>query len=170
MVVSKTILPFRQVESFWLDPRSADPESESWDWSLEAGQRAMLLKARDRGVTHFELFSVSPPWWMLANHNPSGSADPHAENLLPEYHGEFAAYLATIARHARDKWGITFATIEPFNEPASGYWTETRNKRAHTFPPKPRPPCSRSCALLWKPAAFRICASPPPTKPATPTR
>lgn len=136
MVVSKTILPFRQIESFWLDPRNSDPESESWDWSLDAGQRSMLLKARDRGVTRFELFSVSPPWWMLANDNPSGGADKHAENLRPEYHDEFAAYLAAIARRAKDKWGIAFGSVEPFNEPTSGYWTENEKQEGSYFSPK----------------------------------
>ena len=50
MLVSKTILPFRQIDSFWLDPRDPDPASSSWNWNVDANQRAMLLKARDRGA------------------------------------------------------------------------------------------------------------------------
>src|SRR6218665_3802448 len=31
MAVSKTILPFRQIEGFWLDGKNPDPDSASWD-------------------------------------------------------------------------------------------------------------------------------------------
>lgn len=136
MVESKTILPFRQIEAFWLDPRSADPESPSWDWNVDANQRAMLLKARDRGANRFELFSNSPPWWMCVNDNPSGLADKYAENLRPDQHENFALYLATIARRAKDHWGLSFTTVEPFNEPISGYWTENSKQEGAYFSPK----------------------------------
>ena len=32
MVVSKTITPFRQIEGYWLDGKSEDPQSSSWSW------------------------------------------------------------------------------------------------------------------------------------------
>jgi len=136
MVVSKTILPFRQIDSFWLDPRSSDPKSASWDWNADANQRAMLLKARDRGANRFELFSNSPPWWMCVNDNPSGLADKHAENLRPDQSENFARYLAAIARRAKDHWGLSFTTVEPFNEPISGYWTENGKQEGSYFSPK----------------------------------
>ena len=136
MVVSKTILPFRQIDSFWLDPRDAAPASSSWDWNVDANQRAMLLKARDRGADRFELFSNSPPWWMCANDNPSGAADKHAENLRPDQREAFAHYLAAIARHAKDHWGLSFTTIEAFNEPISGYWTQNGKQEGSYFSSK----------------------------------
>ncbi len=136
MVVSKNILPFRQIESFWLDPRSSDPASSSWNWNADANQRAMLLKARDRGANRFELFSNSPPWWMCANDNPSGAADKHAENLRPDRREAFAHYLAAIARRAKDHWGVSFTTVEAFNEPISGYWTETGKQEGSFFSSK----------------------------------
>ena len=136
MVVSKHILPFRQIDSFWLDPRSSDPESSSWNWNADANQRAMLLKARDRAADRFELFSNSPPWWMCANDNPSGAADKHAENLRPDQHENFAVYLASIARRAKDRWGVAFTTIEAFNEPISGYWTQTGKQEGSYFSSK----------------------------------
>jgi galactan endo-1,6-beta-galactosidase len=121
MVVSKTILPFRQMEGFWLDGKDPDLNSSSWDWNVDSNQRAMLLKARDRGADHFELFSNSPMWWMCANDNPSGNGK--ADNLPEKNYPLFATYLATIAKYAKDHWGISFTSIEPFNESASSWWT-----------------------------------------------
>jgi galactan endo-1,6-beta-galactosidase len=122
MAVSKTILPFRQMEGFWLDGKSEDPQSKSWNWNVDANQRAMLLKARDRGAKHFELFSNSPMWWMCKNDNPSGQANPLEDNLAPENYEKFAVYMATVAKHAKDHWGLAFTTIEPFNEPTARWW------------------------------------------------
>jgi hypothetical protein len=48
IVVSQIYFP-RQMEGFWLDGKSADPQSPSWNWSVDANQRAMMAKARDRG-------------------------------------------------------------------------------------------------------------------------
>ena len=122
MVVSKTIRPFRQIDAFWLDGKNPDPASPSWNWKADANQRAMLLKARDRGADRFELFSNSPPWWMCANRNPSGAAKADQENLPAAQHANFAHYLAAIARRARDDWGVAFTSIDPFNEPSAHYW------------------------------------------------
>ncbi|HEY8904276.1 MAG TPA: glycoside hydrolase [Chthoniobacterales bacterium] len=133
MVISKTILPFRQIQGFWLDGKSGNPASRSWDWSVDANQRAMLQKARDRGANRFELFSNSPMWWMCANDNPSGAAAGTKDNLPPQHYDAFATYLATIARYARDHWGITFTGIEPFNEPSSGYWFENGKQEGCGF-------------------------------------
>ncbi len=134
MVVSKTIHPFRQIDSFWLDGKNPDPDSPSWDWSVDANQRALLLKARDRGAVHFELFSNSPPWWMCANDNPSGAAKNDAENLRPDQRANFAHYLATIARRARDHWGLTFTSVAAFNEPTATYWFADGKQEGSHFP------------------------------------
>lgn len=120
MVVSKTILPFRRMEGFWLDGKDPDPNSASWDWKVDANQRTMLLKARDRGADHFELFSNSPMWWMCSNDNPSGNGK--ADNLPEKNYPAFATYLATIAKYAKQQWGVAFTSVEPFNEPASTWW------------------------------------------------
>lgn len=117
MVVSKTILPFRQMEGFW-----KHPGENGWDWSVDANQRAMLLKAKARGANRFELFSNSPMWWMCANDNPSGAADASQDNLRGDQADAFAVYLAEVAVHAKRNWGVTFTTVEPFNEPLSHWW------------------------------------------------
>jgi len=135
MVVSKIILPYRQMQGFWLDPKSAAPDSPSWDWSVDAKQRAMLIKARDRGADRFELFSNAPMWWMCANDNPSGAAGKTEVNLLPGQYQNFAIYLAAIARRAKEKWGISFTTVEPFNEPSADYWFADCKQEGLHFPP-----------------------------------
>jgi len=122
MAVSKIIHRYRQMEGFWLDDRSSDPDSDSWDWSVDAKQRNMLGLARERGATRFELFSNSPMWWMTRNRNPSGGPRPSDDNLAPEHERNHAIYLATIARRAADQWGIHFTTVSPFNEPRSDWW------------------------------------------------
>jgi galactan endo-1,6-beta-galactosidase len=120
MAVSKTILPFRQMEGFWLDGNDPNPSSSSWDWNVDSNQRAMLLKARDRGADRFELFSNSPMWWMCANDNPSGNGK--ADNLPEKNYPLFATYLATIAKYAKDHWSLAFTSVDPFNESVSSGW------------------------------------------------
>jgi galactan endo-1,6-beta-galactosidase len=81
----------------------------------------MMWKARDRGANRFELFSNSPMWWMLYDHNPAGATD-GGTNLQAWNHPQHAIYLATIARYAHDHWGIDFSSVEPFNEPSGTWW------------------------------------------------
>jgi galactan endo-1,6-beta-galactosidase len=122
MAVSKIIHRYRQMEGFWLDGKNPDPGSSSWDWNVDAKQRAMLAKAKERGADKFELFSNAPMWWMTKNDNPSGGPKTTDDNLAPEREKDFAIYLATVARRAKDKWGISFTTVSPFNEPNSDWW------------------------------------------------
>lgn len=122
MGVSRIIKRYRQMEGFWLDPANRDPESDSWDWSVDARQRAMLRMAHERGATHLELFSNSPMWWMCRNDNPSGAADARDDNLRRDQFDNFAHYLAEVARRARTEWGTPFTTVSPFNEPMSAWW------------------------------------------------
>ena len=35
---------------------------------------------------------------------------------------DFADYLSEVALHFKKEWGITFRTVEPFNEPSAGWW------------------------------------------------
>ncbi|KAJ5103525.1 Endo-beta-1-6-galactanase [Penicillium argentinense] len=102
MSASPNIPATKQIEGYWLDGLSTDPRSSSWNWTVDASQRAMMLKAQDRGANIFELFSNSPMWWQLNNHNPSG-ADDGGSNLPSQL-------------------GVTFDSIEPFNEPSSNWW------------------------------------------------
>jgi galactan endo-1,6-beta-galactosidase len=121
IVNSPNIPPATQVDGYWLDWNSDDPASASWNWLADANQRSMLWKARDRGVNVFDLFSNSPMWWMLYNHNPSGAPD-GGENLQSWNYRKHAVYLATIAKFAQDNWGFRFSTVEAFNEPSASWW------------------------------------------------
>ena len=136
MVESKAITRSRQIEGFWLDGKNADPASTAWDWSVDAKQRAMLVKAKQRGANKFELFSNSPMWWMTKNDNPSGGPKSSDDNLAPGQERNFAIYLATIARRSADQWGVPFTTVSPFNEPRSDWWSaDGRQEGCHISAP-----------------------------------
>ena len=122
MVKSTTIKPWRQMDGYWLDWASTSPTSSSWNWSVDSNQRMAMSKARDNGANIFELFSNSPMWWMCKNHNPSGASD-GSENIMPSNLRQHALYMATVAKYASVNWGITFDTVEPFNEPSGTWWT-----------------------------------------------
>ncbi|POM26072.1 hypothetical protein BTM25_04590 [Actinomadura rubteroloni] len=125
MIESPRIVRRKQIEGYW---RGTD-----WDWAADANQRSMLLKSRDLGADHFEMFSVSPPWWMTVNGNPSGAERPDQDNLAPPHRETFARYIAAVTRHARDHWGVRFGSVEPFNEPSLLAWHASQNQEGCHF-------------------------------------
>ena len=104
----------------WGDGDADVGDPQYWDWSADSGQRAMLTLARERGANIFEFFSNSPPWWMCDNHSASGGTTPVISNLQSWNHDQFARYLATVVKYARDHWNIDVRYVEPFNEPTPG--------------------------------------------------
>lgn len=58
---------------------------------------------------------------MTKNHNPSGASD-GSENIQSWNLEQHAVYMATVAKAFKDKWGINFETVEPFNEPSATWW------------------------------------------------
>lgn len=38
---------------------------------------------------------------------------------------QHASHLAATALYAKNNWGVNFATVDPFNEPSSNWWTAT---------------------------------------------
>lgn len=130
--LSSQIPVSKQIAGYWLDGVNVHPQSSSWDWTVDANQRSMMLKAKSRGTNIFELFSNSPMWWQLNNHNPSGSAS-GGDNLPPSQYQNHAIYLSTIAKYAHDHWGVTFNSIEPFNEPAASWWKSTGTQEGCHF-------------------------------------
>ncbi|MFF7068569.1 glycoside hydrolase [Streptomyces pseudovenezuelae] len=123
MVASANIPAFKQIEGFWQDWNNEDPTSSAWDWTADANQRAMLVKATSRGATS-ELFANSPMWWMCSNHNPSGASG-GGNNLQTWNYRQHASHLAATALYAKNNWGVNFATVDAFNEPSSSWWTAT---------------------------------------------
>lgn len=133
MVKSSNMPYWKEIPGFWEDWASDDPTSSSWDWTVDEKQVSMLLKAHDRGCDKLELFSNSPMWWMLYDHNPSGARLGTNDNLQKWNHQQFAKYLANIAAHARDTWGITFTSVEAFNEPSSDWWSSSGSQEGCHF-------------------------------------
>ena len=97
-------------------------EKGDYDWTADQSQRniafALAKMAKD---PIFEAFSNSPPWWMTNSGCVSGGVN-GADNLKSDYFDDFADYLSEVAKHFKEEWGITFRTIEPFNEPSAGWW------------------------------------------------
>ena len=132
MAVSPNIKPSRQIDGYWLNWNSTSPTSSSWNWGVDSNQRTAMLNAKSNGANIFQLFSNSPMWWMCNNLNPSGASD-GSENMESWNQQNHALYLATIAKHAHDSWGITFDSVEPFNEPSANYWTATGTQEGCHF-------------------------------------
>jgi O-glycosyl hydrolase len=109
-------LPFRvRMEGF-------EPAPGQWNWDADAGQRWVLQQAKARGVNLFEAFSNSPPYWMTVSGSVTGAKDGNQNNLATDHAKDFADYLATVVEHFKDREGIVFRTLEPFNESNSGWW------------------------------------------------
>ncbi|KAJ5083733.1 glycoside hydrolase superfamily [Penicillium angulare] len=132
MVASANIPAAKQIEGYWLDGLSTDPTSSSWNWTVDANQRTMMLNAQTRGADTFELFSNSPMWWQLSNLNPSGASG-GGINLPASQYQNHAIYLSSIAKYSQDNWGLTFTSIEAFNEPASDWWVSTGTQEGCHF-------------------------------------
>lgn len=129
----------------WVD--SLIQADGSYDWSVDARQRWVLAEAAKRGVSTFELFGNSAPWWMTWSGNPAGRYSRNSpegcqhSNLKPEHEVDYANYLATIAQRFSDVGvngpgspKVNFRTIEPFNEPSNGWWCWGNNQEG-TFMP-----------------------------------
>ncbi|MDX1932166.1 MAG: glycoside hydrolase [Capsulimonadales bacterium] len=108
---------FKDIDGYQVNWYNFDPASDSWDWSRDARQRAVLKAALDRGVNHVEFFANAPMWWMTHEKSSAGGA------LQWWNRRDFMRYLATVAKYARDRWGVRVESIEPFNEPSAGWWT-----------------------------------------------
>ena len=106
-----------------------------YDWNADAAQRRVLLKllkaAGDAAVV--EGFSNSPPWWMTASGCVSGAADGGA-NLKPEFEPAFADYLAEVAKAYKQRYGVTFASLSPMNEPDVKWWKAGGNQEGMHVP------------------------------------
>lgn len=108
-----------------------EPMAGNFNWSQDANQRWMLQAAKTRGANYFEAFVNSAPAWMLYNSCTAGAtktSSNYPNNLLPSHYGDYATYLATIVKYFHDNYGITFQSVEPFNEPDNGYWSSSGNQ------------------------------------------
>jgi len=116
------LAPFKEIQTYWLDWNSSNPTSSSWNWNNDSNQRNALWNARNDGANIFQLFSNSPPWWMCYDSSTTGNTNGSSDNLQSWNYDTFAVYLANVAQQFNSNWGITFQSVEPFNEPMANWW------------------------------------------------
>src|SRR5690625_3151587 len=97
------------------------PEEGVWDFEADAGQRNVMIAAFDRGATIAEAFSNSPPYWMTVSGSVTGAED-GGNNLKDAYYDAFADYLTEVVKVYGERYGVTFRTLTPLNEPISNWW------------------------------------------------
>ena len=99
---------WRRAESFMT--------STGYDWDAHEGQRWFLQAAKQRGVSHFTAFSNSPPIYLTKNSKAHSSGGASA-NLSEDKFDAYATFLTDVITNFRDKEGINFNHVSPFNEP-----------------------------------------------------
>jgi O-glycosyl hydrolase len=102
-----------------------------YDWDRDRNQMNVLTKILARNPdTLVEAFSNAPPYFMTWSGCSSGGRGEHKDNnLRPEYVAPFAEFLADVVKHFRDDLHIRLNSIDPFNEPSSGFWGAFSNKQ-----------------------------------------
>ncbi len=119
---------------FWKNPVYREETGEySWDydWSQDANQRNVLekcLAVYGDGML-VEGFSNSPPYFMTNSGCSSGAKRAFQNNLKDDAYDAFARYLADVAEHFAEEWGIRFQSMSPMNEPDTSYWGAYSNKQ-----------------------------------------
>ena len=100
-----------------------DFPGDRYHWERDSAQRRVMLRIREkRPDAVFEAFSNTPPYYMTASGCVAGNADGAKDNLRPECYEAFARYLVDVCRYYKDRFGIEFKTLEPFNESMTNYW------------------------------------------------
>lgn len=101
-----------------------DPDDpDAYDFSQDSAQRWWLDALKDK-VTHWEAFSNSPPYFLTQSGYVSGGINnATSEQLAPADMDKFAGYLVNVVDELERVHGISFDTIDPFNEPNTNYWS-----------------------------------------------
>ena len=116
-----------RIPGYWADPvydAASGTCRWTYDWSQDANQRNVLnkcLKVYGDGML-VEGFSNSPPYFMTRSGCSSGAERAFQDNLREDAYDAFAQYLADVAEHFDQSWGIRFQSISPMNEPDTSYW------------------------------------------------
>lgn len=95
-----------------------------YDWSADANQRNVLLKAMEACGDEIivEAFSNSPPYFMTNSGCSTGATDASKDNLKSDAYEEFAQYMADVVEHFEKDWGVDIQSVSPMNEPYTNYW------------------------------------------------
>ncbi|KAJ1560003.1 hypothetical protein HK405_008590, partial [Cladochytrium tenue] len=104
----------------WWDPTNAS----HWNLAADPNQRWWIDQIKDV-VTHWEIFSNSPPWFQTVSGYVSGGFVATDEQIRSDKINDFATYLVKVAEALEAAHGIKVATIEPVNEPNTNYWSTT---------------------------------------------
>ncbi|MCC9169161.1 glycoside hydrolase [Pontibacter harenae] len=99
----------RRVESF-LSPDG------TYDWSIQAGYRWFLRRAKDYGVERLIAFSNTPPVQFTQNGLGFKTIKDYRSNLRPDKYTAYTDFLAEVIKHFEQE-GIRFDYISPVNEP-----------------------------------------------------
>ena len=104
------------IPGFWANPVYNESEGTytwDWDWSQDARQRNVLEKciaAYGPGIL-VEGFSNSPPYFMTKSGCSSGAKMAFQNNLRDDAYEAFARYLAEVAAHFDEAFGIRFQSL-----------------------------------------------------------
>ncbi len=90
-----------------------------YDWNKCEGQRYFMAQALRNGCESFVFFSNSPLVQWTKNGKGYSDAGSNA-NLKEEHYGDFATYMATVAKHFVDE-GYPVTHISPVNEPQNSW-------------------------------------------------
>lgn len=116
-----------------------DPDDEaSYDWTKDATQRWWLEKlAAERDDLVLEGFANSPPWFMTTSGYTSGGASSTSEQVLTDsgVPAKFTKYLTRVVEHLEDTYDVDFQSVDPFNEPCTGYWSTPSGRLADGITP-----------------------------------
>lgn len=100
------------------------PSPGVWNWNGDTGEQEMLRLAQERGVTIFEAFANSAPYWMTLSGCSAGNTL-SLPNFNTSYKTDYVNYLLEVTKHFKDTMGVNFRTLSPFNEP-DGFWMQGR--------------------------------------------
>lgn len=116
--ITSTYADRARYESAW---NPDDPTH--YDWDADPTQRWWIDALKDR-ITRWEAFSNSPPYFLTESGYVSGGINnPWTEQLATDDMADFAGYLVNVVEHLEEAHGIDFATLDPFNEPNTNYWS-----------------------------------------------
>ncbi len=93
----------------------------SYDWSRQAGQRAFLRLAKERGVPYFLAFLNSPPVYFTQNGLATNTGRGGTFNLKEDCYDDFARFLGEVVEGMEREEGVHFDYLCPVNEP-DGHW------------------------------------------------
>ena len=121
-----------EILGYWANPKYENGQYNwEYDWTKDFNQRNVLLKcvAKNPEEIIVEAFSNSPPYFMTNSGCSSGNTNAGKDNLKSDAYPAFAAYLAEVAKQFKSKWGISFQSMSPMNEPYTNYWGAMSNKQ-----------------------------------------